>query len=172
MEELYTAAYVINLSPTVALNGDVPERVLSSKNVSNDHFKVFGCQAFLHVPKDHRSKLNVKTRKYIFVGYGKEEFGYRFFGPVEKKLVRSHNVVFFEDQTLEDLDKAQIVDSHIKEGLFDVEPIPFTIPTGDNLQVDVGDGDHIPNDQDVVDAPVQDDVVGEEPTIIDALDLL
>ena len=37
-----TIAYVINLSPTVALQGDVPNRVWYGKNVSYDHLRVFG----------------------------------------------------------------------------------------------------------------------------------
>ena len=59
---LNTAGYVINLSPTVALNGDVPDRVWSGKNVSYDHLRVFGCKSSVHVPKDERSKLDDKTR--------------------------------------------------------------------------------------------------------------
>ena len=57
------------------------------KNVSYDHLKVLGCKVFLNVPKDERSKLDVKTRQCIFVSYGQEEFGYCFFDPVEKKLL-------------------------------------------------------------------------------------
>ena len=60
-EALNTVTYVINLSPVVALDGDVPNRVWFDKDVSYDHLKVFGSKASVHVPKDERSKLNVKT---------------------------------------------------------------------------------------------------------------
>ena len=155
------------------MNGDVPDKVWSGNNVSYDHLKVFGCKTFMHVPKDERSKLDVKTRQCIFVGYGQDEFGYRFFDPVEKKLVRSRDVVFFEDQTIEDLDKVEKVDSQSSDSLVDVDPVPLTIPPGENLQndenqVDIEDGDNIQNDQYAVDAPVQDDELGQQPTIIDA----
>ena len=86
-EALNTAAYVINLSPAVALDGDVPDRVWTGKNVSYDHLRFFGCKAIVHVTKDERSKLDVKTKQCIFIGYGQDEFGYRFYDPVEKKLV-------------------------------------------------------------------------------------
>ena len=59
-EALLTAAHVINLSPTVALQSDVPNSVWYGKDVTYDHLRVFGCKAFVHVPKDERSKLNVK----------------------------------------------------------------------------------------------------------------
>ena len=60
-EALLTAAHIINLSPDVSLKSDVPNSVWYGKNVSNDHFRVFGCKAFVHVPKDERSKLDDKT---------------------------------------------------------------------------------------------------------------
>ena len=65
-----------------------------------DHLRVFGCKDFVHVPKDEKSKLDAKSRQCIFIGYGENEFGYRFYDPVEKKLVRSRDVKFTEDQTL------------------------------------------------------------------------
>ena len=69
-EALNVVAYVINLSPVVALDGDVPNRVWFDKDVFYDHLKVFGCKACVHVPKDEWSKLDVKTKQYIFIGYG------------------------------------------------------------------------------------------------------
>ena len=50
-EALNTVAYVINLSPIVALDGDVPNRVWFDKDVSYDHLKVFGCKACVHFQK-------------------------------------------------------------------------------------------------------------------------
>ena len=48
------------MSPVVALDGDVPNRVWFDKDVSYDHLKVFGCKACVHFPKNERSKLDVK----------------------------------------------------------------------------------------------------------------
>ena len=68
-----TAVDLINLSPSVPLNGDVPEKVWTRKEVSYDHLRVFGCRAFVHIPKDERSKLDPKAKQCIFLGYGHEE---------------------------------------------------------------------------------------------------
>ena len=57
-----TVAYVINLYLFVAVDGDVPNTVWFNKDVSYDHLKVFGSKASVHVPKDGRSKLDVKTK--------------------------------------------------------------------------------------------------------------
>ena len=56
--------------------------------------------------------------------------------------------MFFEDQTIEDLDKVEKVDSQSSDNLVDVDPVPLTIPPGENLQndenqVDIEDGDYI-----------------------------
>ena len=61
-EALFTAVHVINISPTVALNSEVPNKIWFGRNVTYDHLRVFGCKAFVHVPKDERSKLDMKTR--------------------------------------------------------------------------------------------------------------
>lgn len=46
---------------------------------------------------------------------------------VEKKLDRCHNVVFFENKTIEDLEKVKKVDSQINKSLVFVDPISLTI---------------------------------------------
>ena len=76
-EAMRTLIDLINLSPSVPLKGDVPERVWTWKDVSYDNLSVFGCKEFVHIPKDERSKLDVKAKPCIFSGYGHEEFGYR-----------------------------------------------------------------------------------------------
>ena len=87
----------MNLSPSYPLNGNVPERVWIGYDVSYEQLRVFGCRAFVHIPKDERSKLDSKSRQCIFLGYGHDEFGYRLWDPVDKKVIRSCDVVFLED---------------------------------------------------------------------------
>ncbi|RDX79121.1 hypothetical protein CR513_40493, partial [Mucuna pruriens] len=40
----------------VALNIEVPDNIWFGKGVKYDHLRVFGCKAFVHVPKDERSR--------------------------------------------------------------------------------------------------------------------
>ncbi|GKB48827.1 putative RNA-directed DNA polymerase, partial [Tanacetum coccineum] len=63
--------------------------------------------AFMHIPKDERSKLDVKTKPCMFLGYGQDEFGYRLYDLVQKRLICSQDVVFEEDQTLKDVENAE-----------------------------------------------------------------
>nr|KYP52472.1 Retrovirus-related Pol polyprotein from transposon TNT 1-94 [Cajanus cajan] len=106
-EALLAIVHVINLSPAVALNTEVSDKFWFDKNVSYDYLRVFGCKTFVYVPKDERSKLDTKTRQCIFIGYGHNEFGYMLYDPIEKKLVRSCDVQFMEDQTIEDINKVE-----------------------------------------------------------------
>ncbi|KAD4180550.1 hypothetical protein E3N88_29141 [Mikania micrantha] len=94
-------------------------------------------RSFVHIPKDERSKLDVKTRPFIFLGYGQDEFGYRLYDPVLKKLVRSRDV-FMEDQTLKDIKKVQAVPQY-SDDLIELDPVPpqHSEPqSGDETQVD------------------------------------
>jgi hypothetical protein len=109
-EALNTTMHLINRSSLHALDGDIPEMVWKDKDISYDHLKVFGCRTFVYISKDEMSKHDSKIKEYIFLGYGNDEFGYRLWDPIEKKLVRSRDVVFFEQEIIENvqnLDKAK-----------------------------------------------------------------
>ena len=136
-EALYIAVHVINLSSAVALNGEVSDKIWFGKNVRYDHLRVFGRKAYVHVPKDERSKLDAKTRQCIFIGYGQNEFGYKFFDPVEKKIVRSRDVKFMEDQTIEDINKIEKTTSEIDNRLFNVDPVRMPLHDLDTIENNV-----------------------------------
>jgi hypothetical protein len=106
-DALLATVYLINLLPSYPSQGDVPNRVYYGKEVSYDHLKVFGCKAFVHIPQDEKSKLDSKTRQCIFLGYRGYQFGYKLFDPIARKVVRSRDVVFVEDQTIEDIVKTK-----------------------------------------------------------------
>ena len=68
VEAMRTTADLINHSPSAPLDGNVPERVWTEKNVSYKHLRVFGCRAYVHICKDKRSKLDDKAKECIFLG--------------------------------------------------------------------------------------------------------
>ena len=89
VEVMYTIFYLINKPPSVPLKGDVPQRVWIGRDISYQHLGVFGCMAYMHVAKDQISKLDTKSKPCIFMGYSEDEFGYRLWDLVDKKVVRS-----------------------------------------------------------------------------------
>lgn len=102
-----TAAYLIIPFPSTPLDGDVVKRVWIRKDVSYGHLRLFGCRAFVHVPKDERSKLYDKAKKSIFLGYADEKLGYKLWDPVDNKVIKSKDVVFLKDQKIEDFEKVE-----------------------------------------------------------------
>ena len=74
----------------------------------------------MDVAKDQRSKLDSKSKPCIFMGYSEDEFGYRLWDLVDKKVVRSRDIVFMEDKTIEDWKQQE--SKHISQ------PTPTTIP--------------------------------------------
>ncbi|VFQ69408.1 unnamed protein product [Cuscuta campestris] len=104
------------------------------------------CSAFVHVPKDERSKLDVKTRPCIFIGYGHDEFGYRLYDPVEKKLVRSRDVIFMEDQNIEDIKKMEKSESQRYDDLVDLNPTPVSHMPAVTNEDQVDDQNQVPHD--------------------------
>jgi len=39
--------------------------------------KVFECKGFVHIPNDERKKLEAKAKECIYLGFAKDEFGYK-----------------------------------------------------------------------------------------------
>jgi hypothetical protein len=64
---------------------EIPNRVWSKKNVSYSHLRVFECKPYVHIPKEHRSKLDDKATPYIFLSYGNEEFQIQTMGPTQEE---------------------------------------------------------------------------------------
>ena len=56
--------------------------------------KIFGCDAYALVSKNHHSKSNPKSKRYSFVGYGDRVKGYRLWDPTTHKIIIRRHVVF------------------------------------------------------------------------------
>ena len=80
-----TACYLVNRSPTLALIDKTPQEVWTGKKPSIKLMKVFGCDAYVHVPKEKRSKLDNKAKKGIFIVYKYGMKGYKIWNHVTKK---------------------------------------------------------------------------------------
>jgi hypothetical protein len=65
------------MSPLLVLVDTNPHEVWSSKKPLVAHLKEFGCDVFVHVPKEKRSKLDKKVVKCIFIGYKEGMKGYK-----------------------------------------------------------------------------------------------
>ena len=66
-----------------------PYKAWVGKRTSLAHLKEFVCDAFVHIPKERRQKLDSKSKKCIFVGYNNGVKGYKLWNP----LPRLHFIV-------------------------------------------------------------------------------
>ena len=93
-ESIATARYIVNRSPHVSLDGDVPYKVWSGKHADYGRLRIFGCTAYYHVDE---GKLDAKAKKAIFLGYATGVKGYRLWSIDDSKFVISRDVTFDED---------------------------------------------------------------------------
>ncbi|KAE8705357.1 hypothetical protein F3Y22_tig00110429pilonHSYRG00830 [Hibiscus syriacus] len=101
-EAINTATYLINHGPSVPLDGRILEEVWSKKEINLSHLRVFGCISYVHIDSVERSKLDAKSKKCAFVGYGDDEFGYWFWDYENRKIIRSRDVIFNENVLYKD----------------------------------------------------------------------
>lgn len=62
------------------------------KEVNISYLRIFDCVAYVHIDSAMRNKLDVKSVKYTLIGYGGDEFRYRFFVEHNQKITRSTRI--------------------------------------------------------------------------------
>jgi hypothetical protein len=108
------ACYLVNKSPSSGLDDKTPQKVWTGKKPSLTHLKVFGCDAYVHVPKENMSKLDKKAEKCIFIGYKDGLKGYNLWNPETKKVVYSRDVVFSKMKDVVKQESYQVRKNHRK----------------------------------------------------------
>jgi hypothetical protein len=79
------------------LDENITHEVWTHKKPSLTHLRVFGCDSYVHVLKENRSKLDIKDEKcIIFIGNKDDLKSYNIWNLKTKKVVYSRDVVFRE----------------------------------------------------------------------------
>ncbi|KAL8144163.1 hypothetical protein V2J09_017195 [Rumex salicifolius] len=99
-EAINTAACLINRGPSVPLEHQIPEEVWSRKEITLSHLRVFGCTTYVN-------KLDPKSKKCTFIGYGCDELGYCLWDGEKKKMIHSRDVIFSERIVYKDRHKIE-----------------------------------------------------------------
>ena len=68
---------MVNRTPTKVLKNISPEEAWSSIKLDVSHFRVFGSDAWAHIPDVKHKALEPKSEKCIVVGYYEDVKGYR-----------------------------------------------------------------------------------------------
>jgi hypothetical protein len=91
-----TTTYIQNQILTNAISNMTPKEAWCRYKPSISHLGVLGCVAFVHVPKEARTKLDSKGVKCIFISYYEETKGYKLSNPISQYVIISHDVIFNE----------------------------------------------------------------------------
>ncbi|KAG8473613.1 hypothetical protein CXB51_036044 [Gossypium anomalum] len=92
-EATSTACFLINRSPSVAIEKKTLQEVWSGNPANYSDLKIFGCPAYAHVDN---GKLEPRSIKCVFLGYKAGVKGYKLWCPENRKVVISRDVVFDE----------------------------------------------------------------------------
>jgi hypothetical protein len=96
IEAVNTACYVINRSPSTAIELKTPMEIWTGKPADYSRLHIFGSPVYVMYITQEVSKLDSKSRKYVFLGYADGVKGYRLWNPTAHKVVISRDVIFAE----------------------------------------------------------------------------
>src|SRR6202789_919524 len=94
-EAVAYATYLKNRSLTHALKDNkVPDEVFWGKKPDISHLEEFGKKCWVLQQNEKISKLDPKSKEFIFVGIGDGTKGYRYYSPKTHQTLTSRNVIF------------------------------------------------------------------------------
>lgn len=94
-EAIHTANYLQNRLPTRSVS-KTPFEFWYGFKPDYSNLKVFGCKAWVHIPREKRKKLDSVAMNVLFVGYCYNQKGYRFYDEINKRIVTSRDARFLE----------------------------------------------------------------------------
>jgi hypothetical protein len=94
-EVVVTAVYILNLSPTKALNGRTPYETWHGRKLVVSHLRVFGCLTF-NKELGHIDKLNDRSTPVVLIGYMEGLKAYCILDPGTQRVRTTRDVVFDE----------------------------------------------------------------------------
>jgi len=97
-EAMMTASHILNRSPRRSLHWKTPHEMLFGRTPDIRYLRVFGCRAWVHIPKDQRTKWKPNSVPMIFVGYEPGSKAYRLWDPTTRSIKISAAIKFDETQ--------------------------------------------------------------------------
>ena len=133
-EALSTAVFLRNRSPTTAVPGMTPYEAMMGERPDVANLKTFGCTCYAHIPKDERKKLDPKSRKCLFLGYGDCVKGYRLYDINRSKVIHCRDVIFNEC-SFDDIKKSDVTST--PSGMEEIEVIAPDVNEQQDEEIEV-----------------------------------
>ena len=87
VEAMNHASYLINRSPSTAIDLLIPEEIWRGKSVDYSTLHILSCPAYSLVDSQKRNKLEFKYKKCIFIWLTKRSQGFQTLGSREKERI-------------------------------------------------------------------------------------
>jgi hypothetical protein len=91
-EAVVTTVYILNRSPTKALNGRTPYEAWHGRKPAVSHLRVFGCLMFSK-ELGHIGKLDDSSTPGVFIGYTEGSKAYHILDPETQRVRTMRDVV-------------------------------------------------------------------------------
>ncbi|UYV84678.1 hypothetical protein LAZ67_X003069, partial [Cordylochernes scorpioides] len=98
-EACNTATYILNRSATKQTPGTTPYELFFGTKPNVANYKIFDCNAYMHIPKENRKKWDNKSIKLMFLGYENTSKNFRLWDWKTRKIRISKDVTFDEKAT-------------------------------------------------------------------------
>lgn len=98
-EAVSTAVYLLNPTPTRALDSQTPYEALTGSRPCVDHIKTFGCLVYRYIDSQQRVKFDSKSRAGVFLGYCDRSKAYKVIEPGSHRVHISKDLHFFENKS-------------------------------------------------------------------------
>ncbi|CAL9218493.1 unnamed protein product [Arabidopsis halleri] len=98
VEALHTAVHILNITPSKAVQNQIPHMSLFHQQPSYEHLRVFGCLCFPNLNHSNLPKLSPRTTPCLFLGYPSQHRGYRCMDLKTNKIIISRHVYFDEEK--------------------------------------------------------------------------
>lgn len=95
-EACLTAVYILNRLPSKAIAYKSPYEALTLEPPQLQHLRIFGSDAYVHVPDVKRTKWEAKSKKHVLVGYHPDMIAYRVLDPETRRVLTVRHVVIVE----------------------------------------------------------------------------
>lgn len=120
VEAVACAVYVLNSCSSKSVHDKTPQEVWTDQKPKVEHFRVFGCITYAHVPNAMIKKLDDRVEKCIFIGYSNMTKSYKLFNPKSGKVIINCDSTFDEKGIWDWSDKGK---KHMSVELNDEEQV-------------------------------------------------
>ncbi|CAL9007544.1 unnamed protein product [Prunus brigantina] len=124
-EAVNTAVYILNRCPTKALDKKTPFEAYSGRKPGIKHLRIFGSLCYAHVPNQQRQKLDLTSKRCVFLGYGSCEKGYRLYNIATGSVIISRDVKETDDANLTQTEVLEEEQIELVSGPQDVDHTPL-----------------------------------------------